>query len=196
VTRRTPITVAVLLAVLCGCVSYRVPPPLPVHADPVGVMPIYIRPELASVEAGSPSRPLTVNKLAGLLYVAGFEPVFVAADSDVPPGAPSVARATNESADCAEPKTWPWIVTLGLFPQYRCIQTGYRFELWRTPTAPVQRIDAITRVPMLLGWLAIPLGWSKGYSAGWFFPPSETWDWDERQVPAVRAALLEALAPP
>ena len=169
------------------------------QTPPSDLLPIYIRPELASSEAGSPSRPLTVNKLAGLLHAAGFEPVFVSDAADVPPGAPSVARATNESADCDEPNTWLrtllFDVTLGLVPQYRCIQTGYRFELWRSPSAPVQEIDTRARIPMILGWLAIPLGRSEGYAAGWFFPPSEYWDWEERQVPAVRAAVLEALAP-
>ena len=186
-----------LVAALCGCVSYRPPPPLSAHADPTGVMPIYVKPELATSAESVPARPLTPNKLAGLLHAAGFEPVFVSADEDVPPGAPSVARATNESGDCTEEGTWIWTLlwdlTLGLVPQYWCVQTGYRFELQRAPSAPIQEIDTRAQVPMILGWLAIPLGYSKGYTAGWFFPPSEYWDWDERQVPAVRAALLDAL---
>src|SRR5262249_16923809 len=151
----------------------------------------------ATSEEGPLSHPLRASQLAVLLHDAGFEPVVVPGAEEVPLGAPSVARGTNESGDCEEPGGWVWTLmwdlTLGLVPQYRCIQTGYRCGLEPAPTAPVQQIATRARVPMILGWFAIPLGRSKGYTSGWLLPPMEYFS--DRPQTAVRAAVLDALAP-
>ena len=112
---------------------------------------------------------------------------------EVPPDAPFVARGTDETGDCSDSvlETILFDLTLGLYPQHRCLKFGYHFELHRSVSGPVEDIKTDWQMPMILGWLAIPLGSDKGYVSGWFIPP-----WDQtfgRQVAAVRVALLDAL---
>ena len=187
---------ALLAASLFGCISYKPPPPLEARPDPPAPIRVFVLPEMEKPTSRRFEESLTARQFAEALKDAGFEPVVVSSTSEVPPDTPYVNRAFREFGDCRD-RPFPisgifWLLTAGIIPQFRCLQDGHRFELHLSATAPAEQIDTRWEVDVIGGWFAIPIGLFKGYEAAWLWPPFETWA--DRESPALRIALLDALA--
>jgi hypothetical protein len=129
-------------------------------------------------------------RLAGDLEQAGFTPCIVRELAQVPTGTPVIERFDFNDDVCANAMLLTSVLTATLLPARACEPHGLVLDLRRSPEAPAAQVDTRFDYPYVV-WILAPLLWILPE----YTPPPPFGLGLERERRALRAALLDALAP-
>lgn len=172
-----------------GC-AFRLPelPPLPATAPTPLRIFIVVEPT-PSVPDARAGYWTIASEFAASLEAAGFVPVLVATAADAPVEAPVAERASRVGECFSEPLLFA--VSFGVIPHVGCVEYGYRFALRRSLARPPQPIDTHYTIRAVYGWLVAPF---LALAPGWVMMDVPPELGAAREAPALRAAILKALA--
>jgi hypothetical protein len=133
-------------------------------------------------------------RFADSLAKAGFHVALTPRVGDVPADAPRIENVSERytpSTACPASsgvRLLLLVVSFGVVPLHDCEEFGSEFDFRRSAESPIRHIDTRYAITSIVGWVAIPLKASPGYSGGL---PAEVAEGERRRL---RTALLDALA--
>ena len=182
-----PQLLTLLPALLLGC-AFRLPDLPPLVDHPASGQRIFIVIQQGEANPGARQGYWSIaSGLAAALDEAGFMPELVTSQGLVPAGFPIIENVRPGGECFSEPLLL--VLSAGIIPHVGCVEFGHRFDLRRSASEPVQQVNTHYTVRALYGWLVAPLALLPQYVGE--LPSSHA---EGREIPALRAAVLEALA--